>query len=147
MPKVISEQNQKIKKIDLSKERMLDAYRFMYTARKADDKVLILLKQGKIFFHIGGSGHEAIQVATAFVLKPGYDWSYPYYRDLAFVLSMGYSVKEVLAEAMHRASGPSSGGFSMPFNYGHKSLRIPAQSSTTGMQYLQAVGTALAVVE
>jgi len=147
MPKVIAEQNQKIKKIDLSKERMLDAYRFMYTARKTDDKVLILLKQGKIFFHIGGSGHEAIQVATAFVLKPGYDWSYPYYRDLAFVLSMGYSVKEVLAEAMHRASGPSSGGFSMPFNYGHKNLRIPAQSSTTGMQYLQAVGTALANVK
>jgi len=133
--------------VNLSVERLLDAYRLMYTARKTDDKILLLLKQGKIFFHIGGSGHEAIQVATAFALKKGEDWSYPYYRDLAFVLSMGYTVKEIMAEAMHRASGPSSGGFAMPFNYGHKKWRIPSQSSPTGTQFLQAVGTAIAQVK
>ncbi len=137
----------KCEAISLSKERLLEAYRFMYAARKTDDKILVLLKQGKIFFHIGGSGHEAIQVATAFALKKGEDWSYPYYRDLAYVLSMGYTVKEVLAEAMHRASAPSSGGFVMPFNYGHKKLRIPSQSSVTGTQFLHAVGTALAQVK
>jgi 2-oxoisovalerate dehydrogenase E1 component len=131
----------------LSKERLLDAYRLMYTARKTDDKVLLILRQGKIFFHIGGSGHEAIQVAAAFAMKPDYDWSYPYYRDLAFVLCRGYTVKDIMAEAMHRASGPSSGGFAMPFNYGHKKWRIPSQSSPTGTQYLQAVGTALACVK
>ncbi|MBA4312650.1 MAG: tungsten formylmethanofuran dehydrogenase [Chlorobiaceae bacterium] len=133
--------------VALSKERLLEAYRLMYTARKTDDKILLLLKQGKLFFHIGGSGHEAIQVATAFVMNKGEDWSYPYYRDLAYVLSMGYCVKEIIAEAMHRASGPSSGGFVMPFNYGHKKLRIPSQSSPTGTQFLQAVGTALAQVK
>ncbi|MDI6765677.1 MAG: dehydrogenase E1 component subunit alpha/beta [Bacteroidota bacterium] len=133
--------------ISLSKERLLEAYRFMYTARKTDDKILVLLKQGKIFFHIGGSGHEAIQVATAFALKREEDWSYPYYRDLAYVLSMGYTIKEILAEAMHRASAPSSGGFVMPFNYGYKKWRIPSQSSVTGTQFLQAVGTALAQVK
>jgi 2-oxoisovalerate dehydrogenase E1 component len=133
--------------VNLSVERLLDAYRLMYTARKTDDKILLLLKQGKLFFHIGGSGHEAIQVATAFALKKGEDWSYPYYRDLAFVLSMGYTVKEIMAEAMHRASGPSSGGFAMPFNYGHKKWRIPSQSSPTGTQFLQAVGTAIAQVK
>ena len=133
--------------VNLSVERLLDAYRLMYTARKTDDKILLLLKQGKLFFHIGGSGHEAIQVATAFALKKGENWSYPYYRDLAFVLSMGYTVKEIMAEAMHRASGPSSGGFAMPFNYGHKKWRIPSQSSPTGTQFLQAVGTAIAQVK
>jgi 2-oxoisovalerate dehydrogenase E1 component len=126
----------------LSKERLLDAYRIMYTARKTDDKILLLLKQGKVFFHIGGSGHEAIQVATGFAMRRGDDWSYPYYRDLAFAITMGYSVKDVLAEAMHRATGPSSAGFVMPFNYGHKKWRIVSQSSPTGTQYLQAVGTA-----
>lgn len=133
--------------INLPNERLMEAYRLMYSARKTDDKILLLLKQGKILFHIGGSGHEAIQVATAFALKKSEDWSYPYYRDLAYVLSMGYTMKEVLAEAMHRASGPSSSGFAMPFNYGHKKWRIPSQSSTTGMQFLQAVGTALAQVK
>ena len=53
----------------LSKERLLDAYRTMFTARKTDDKILLLLKQGKVFFHIGGSGHEAVQVATARLVR------------------------------------------------------------------------------
>ena len=41
-------------------ERLLDAYRTMFAARKSDDKMLNLLKQGKIFFHIGGLGYEAV---------------------------------------------------------------------------------------
>src|SRR5260221_5911104 len=89
----------------LSRERLVDAYRTMLTARKTDDKILILLKQGKVFFHIGGSGHEAVQVATAFALKPGYDWAYPYYRDLAFSLAYGYTVEEIFLEELQPAKG------------------------------------------
>src|SRR5437660_5618642 len=131
----------------LSKERLLDAYRTMFTARKTDDKILLLLKQGKVFFHIGGSGHEAVQVATAMALRPGYDWAYPYYRDLPFSLAFGYTVEEVFLEALHRAKGPSSGGFAMPFHWGQKKWRIISQSSPTGTQYLEAVGTALGAVK
>lgn len=131
----------------LTPDRLIDAYRTMYTARKTDDKILILLKQGKVFFHIGGSGHEAIQVASAFAMVPGSDWAYPYYRDLAFSLGFGYTVEEIFLEAHHRAAGPSSGGFAMPFHYGHRRWRIVAQSSPTGTQYLNAVGTALGAVK
>ncbi len=131
----------------ISNERLVDAYRTMYTARKTDDKILLLLKQGKVFFHIGGSGHEAAQVATAFAMKPGYDWAYPYYRDLGFSLGFGYTVEEIFLEALHRVKGPSSAGFAMPFHYGHKKWRIVSQSSPTGTQYLQAVGTALGAVK
>lgn len=127
-------------------ENLLDAYRTMFTARKCDDKILVLLKQGKVFFHIGGSGHEAAQVATACALKPGHDWAYPYYRDLAFSLGFGYTIEEVFLEALHRQKGPSSGGFAMPFHWGHKQWRIVSQSSPTGTQYLEAVGTALGCV-
>ncbi len=126
-----------------SKEILLRAFTAMYTARKTDDKILILLKQGKVFFHIGGSGHEAAQVGTALAMKPGYDWAYPYYRDLGFSLGFGYTVEEIFREALHRAAGPSSAGFAMPFHYGHRKHRIVSQSSPTGTQYLQAVGTAL----
>ncbi len=127
----------------LSKENLLDVYRNILTARFVDSKILALLKQGKVFFHIGGSGHEAVQTAFALALKPGADWAYPYYRDMAFSLQFGYSIDDVMLEALHRAGGPSSGGFSMPFHYGHKRWRIVSQSSPTGTQFLQAVGTAL----
>jgi len=131
----------------LSHERLIDAYKTMYTARKSDDKILLLLKQGKVFFHIGTSGHEAAQVGTAFAMRPGIDWAYPYYRDMAFSLAFGYTVEEIFREALHRNTGPSSGGFAMPFHYGRKQSRIVSQSSPTGTQFLGAVGTALGAVK
>jgi 2-oxoisovalerate dehydrogenase E1 component len=116
-------------------------------ARLIDSKILILLKQGKAFFHIGGSGHEIAQTAMALAMKPGFDWAYPYYRDLAFALQFGYTIEEIFLEALHRAGGPGSNGFSMPFHYGLTRSRIVAQSSPTGTQYLQAVGTAMGAVK
>ena len=131
----------------LSKDRIIDAYKTCVRARMIDQKILVLLKQGKCFFHIGGSGHEVAQTATALAMKPGYDWAYPYYRDLAFSLQFGYTIEEIMLEALHRRGGPSSNGFAMPFHYGHKKLRIIAQSSPTGTQFLQAVGTAMGAVK
>ncbi len=131
----------------LSKEQLLGAYRNCVTARLIDQKILVLLKQGKVFFHIGGSGHEVAQTATALAMRPGYDWAYPYYRDLAFSLQFGYTIEEIMLEALHRKGGPSSNGYAMPFHYGHKKHRIIAQSSPTGTQFLQAVGTAMGAVK
>ncbi len=131
----------------LPKERLIDAYKNALAARLIDAKILTLLKQGKVFFHIGGSGHEIAQTATALAMRPGYDWAYPYYRDLAFALQFGYTVEEIMLEALHRGGGPSSSGFAMPFHYGHKKWRIISQSSPTGTQFLQAVGTAMGAVK
>ncbi|MFQ5866062.1 MAG: thiamine pyrophosphate-dependent enzyme, partial [bacterium] len=131
------------KRVSLPKEELLQAYRTMLFARGLDAKMLTLLKQGKSFFHIGGSGHEAIQVAAAKVLTPKNDWAYPYYRDLAFCLQYGMTPEEVLLCFLARADDPNSGGRQMPCHYGHKELRIVSQSSPTGTQYLQAVGCAL----
>ncbi|MBI4535533.1 MAG: tungsten formylmethanofuran dehydrogenase, partial [Ignavibacteriae bacterium] len=131
----------------LSKERTIDTYRNCVAARLIDNKILVLLKQGKCFFHIGGSGHEVAQTATALAMKPGYDWAYPYYRDLGFSLQFGYTIEEIMLEALHRKGGPSSNGYAMPFHYGHKKWRIIAQSSPTGTQYLNAVGTAMGAVK
>ncbi|MBI5471651.1 MAG: tungsten formylmethanofuran dehydrogenase, partial [Ignavibacteriae bacterium] len=130
----------------LAKEQLINAYTNCVAARLLDQKILVLLKQGKVFFHIGGSGHEVAQTATALAMKPGYDWAYPYYRDLAFSLQFGYTIEEIMLEALHRKGGPSSNGFAMPFHYGHKKQRIIAQSSPTGTQFLQAVGTAMGAV-
>ncbi len=131
----------------LESEQILTAYRNAVAARLIDNKILVLLKQGKCFFHIGGSGHEIAQTATALAMRPGQDWAYPYYRDLAFALQFGYTIEEILLEALHRKGGPSSNGFAMPFHYGRKQSRIIAQSSPTGTQYLGAVGTAMGAVK
>ena len=58
----------------------------MVLSRYLDEKQLILLKQGKGFFHIGGSGHEAAGLAAALSFKPGFDYAYPYNRAQAFCL-------------------------------------------------------------
>ncbi|MFQ5824943.1 MAG: thiamine pyrophosphate-dependent enzyme [bacterium] len=131
------------KLVGLSKEELLQVYRTMLFARRLDNKMLTLLKQGKSYFHIGGSGHEAIQVAAAKILTPKKDWAYPYYRDLAFCLQYGMTPEEVLLCFLARADDPNSGGRQMPCHYGHQELRIVSQSSPTGTQYLQAVGCAM----
>jgi len=127
----------------VSMDELFDVYQKMLLSRMTDEKFLILLKQGKVYFHIGGPGHEAIQIASAYALKPGHDWAYPYYRDLAFVLQLGMTPEETFLESLHRGEDPSSGGRMMPGHFGKKELRIVTRSSCTGPQYLQAVGTAL----
>ena len=127
-----------------TKTQILDVFRKMALSRRLDEKMLILLRQGKSFFHIGASGHEAAQLAAAVLIRPGEDWSYPYYRDGAYCIGLGMTAREQLLCFLSRADDPNSGGRQMPQHYGHKDLRIVSQSSPTGTQFLQAVGTAIA---
>ena len=73
----------------LTKDELMNALRLMFLSRSIDTKVYNLLKQGKAFFHIAGSGHEATQVAFGLNMKPGLDWGFPYYRDMAFTMAVG----------------------------------------------------------
>ena len=127
-----------------TKKQILEIYETMVLARKLDTKMMIMLKQGKAFFHMGCSGHEAAQMAAAVALRRGTDWSYPYYRDAAYCLGLGMTSKEQLLGFLAREADPNSGGRQMPQHYSHKKLRIVSQSSPTGTQYLQAVGCAMA---
>jgi 2-oxoisovalerate dehydrogenase E1 component len=121
-------------------------HRLMLLARALDEAELKLKRQQKTFFEIGGAGHEAVQAAASLLLKPGYDWFYPYYRDLTLCLGLGLKPVDLLLQAMGKATDPISGGREMPAHYGSSELHIVNQSSPTGTQYLQAVGSAEAWV-
>ena len=128
-----------------TKKELLTIYEKMYLSRKLDEKQLILLKQGKGFFHIGASGHEAAQIAASKFIDTTKDYSYPYYRNQAFCIGLGMTAEEILLSFLAKEDDPNSSGRQMPQHFSHKNLNIVSQSSPTGTQYLQALGAAFAI--
>ncbi len=137
----------KVGKQEFTKDKLLQVLKTMLRARTVDNKAMNLLRQGKTFFHIAGAGHEAVQLAIGLSLDPKKDWLFPYYRDLATVLTAGLTPEEVFLGTFGKADDPASGGRQLPVHWGSKNFNLPSQSSPTGTQFLQAVGTAMASVK
>jgi 2-oxoisovalerate dehydrogenase E1 component len=129
---------------DFEPDELKRVLRTMMTSRRLDDKMLTLLKQGKGFFHIGCSGHEAAQAALGLHLRGGHDWFCMYYRDLTMSLMAGMTVKDTMLAHLAKADDPSSGGRQMSEHFGHRALNIMTTSSSVGAQFMPGVGFALA---
>ncbi len=129
---------------DFEPEVLKQALRTMMLSRRLDDKMLTLLKQGKGFFHIGASGHEAAQVALGMHLQGGHDWFCMYYRDLAMTLALGMTARDTMLAHMAKADDVNSGGRQMSEHFGNRDLNIMTTSSSVGAQYMPGVGFALA---
>ncbi|NEM98814.1 alpha-ketoacid dehydrogenase subunit alpha/beta [Pontibacter burrus] len=120
------------------------AYRLMLTAKTMADTYEENKAICSKYVHSTSRGHEAIQLAAAFQLKP-YDYAALYYRDDSMLLGIGMQPYELMLQLMAKADDPFSGGRTY---YGHPSLRregfptIPHQSSATGMQAIPATGMA-----
>ena len=121
---------------------LVEDFRLACTSRALDDREITLQRQSRVFFEIAGAGHEALLLAMARSLRPGYDWFFPYYRDQALVLGLGVTPREILLQAVGSSEDTSSGGRQMPAHWGNKKLNIVTQSSCTGTQCLPAIGCA-----
>ncbi|WP_081867579.1 thiamine pyrophosphate-dependent enzyme [Hymenobacter sp. IS2118] len=131
----------------IDKELQRRAYRLMHTAAA----MAALYEEEKAtasrYVHATARGHEAVQLAAAFLLTET-DYAAPYYRDDAMLLGLGLRPYELMLQLLAKADDPFSGGRTY---YAHPSLRrpgipvIPHQSSATGMQAIPATGMAHAI--
>ncbi|MDQ1422527.1 MAG: 2-oxoisovalerate dehydrogenase component, partial [Acidimicrobiaceae bacterium] len=127
---------------DVAVDEAIDDFRLACVSRAIDDREISMQKQSRVFFQISGAGHEALGLGLARLLRPSYDWFFPYYRDQALVLGLGVTPTEILMQAVGSAEDPSSHGRQMPSHWGHKLINIVTQSSATGSQCIPAVGCA-----
>ncbi len=127
----------------LPNDILLKAYRLMMTARAMAD----IYEQNRPvckYVHSTSRGHEAIQLATGFQLKP-YDYVSPYYRDESLMLGMGWRPYEMMLQLLAKGDDPFTGGradYNPPNSRRENVPQIIHQSSATGMQVIPTTGVA-----
>ena len=127
----------------LNRETLLQAYRLMVTAKAMGDTFDANMQVCK-YEHSTSRGHEAIQIATGLQLLPC-DWVSPYYRDDSMLLSIGFSIYELMLQLLAKRDDPFSAGrsyYSHPSNKDGIRPFIIHQSSATGMQAIPTTGLA-----
>lgn len=135
---------EQIQDYSLSRQQLEDMYYYMLLARRLDERMLALNRQGRAAFVIAGAGQEAAQVGAAMALQKGVDYVLPYYRDLAVNLVLGMTAREAMANLLAKASDTNSYGRQMPMHWSNVSRRIVTQSSVVLTQFVHATGIALA---
>ena len=130
------------KSLGLEPATVVEMYRTMLLARRLDDRMWALNRQGRVPFVVSVAGHEATQVGTAFALDRDRDWSLPYYRDVAFNLAMGVSATDLFLGVFSKADDPASGGRQMPNHWSDRSRNIFTHSSVIATQFPHACGIA-----
>jgi 2-oxoisovalerate dehydrogenase E1 component len=132
-----------VRKQDISV--LKQAYRLMTTAKIMTEVFEENFKVVSKYVHATSRGHEAIQIATGLHLLPK-DFLSLYYRDDAFLLTIGMQPWQLMLQLMAKRDDPFSGGRTY---YCHPSLRdadkpqIPHQSSATGMQAIPSTGISM----
>ncbi len=129
-----------------SHEELRRWFVLMHMARILDDKAPNFLKQGLGWsYHAPCAGHDGIQIALGTTFRPGRDWLFPYYRDLATCLAAGITPEEILLNGMSKATDLASGGRHMSNHFAKFALRIQNVSSCVANHALHAVGLARAL--
>ncbi len=128
----------------LTREQLESMYSTMVLARRLEERMLTLQRQGQAPFVIAGVGQEAAQVGAGMALRVGTDYIAPYYRDLAMNLVFGMTAREAMLNALAKIDDPNSFGRQMPAHWGNRGRHIVTQSSVVATQLVHATGIALA---
>jgi 2-oxoisovalerate dehydrogenase E1 component alpha subunit len=113
-------------------------------AKALDDRMHILVKQGRAPFVGSSRGHEGIQVASTAALKPE-DWLVPHYRALANAIVRGLTMKEWMLAVFAKAADPLSAGRNIPGGcFSYHALKIAPVSQVVASWIPKASGIAYA---
>jgi len=132
--------------LDVSREELKKWYGLMHLARVLDDKAPNYLKQGLGWsYHAPCAGHDAIQLALGMTFRPGRDYLFPYYRDLATCVAAGLTAEEILLNGMSKAADVASGGRHMSNHFAKPEIGIQNVSSCVANHAQHAAGLGRAV--
>jgi 2-oxoisovalerate dehydrogenase E1 component alpha subunit len=127
-----------------TQEQYLQMHRWMCMAKALDDRMHILVKQGRAPFVGSSRGHEGIQVASTAALGAD-DWLVPHYRGLANAIVRGLTMKEWMLAVFAKAADPLSAGRNIPGGcYSYHALKIAPVSQVVASWIPKASGIAYA---
>src|ERR1041384_7136533 len=97
------------KDTSLKRDQMIELYRYLKLTRLVEERIVNLYRQTKVVGGVFRSlGQEATAVGSAYALRPD-DFITPIIRDLGSVFVKGIRPRQIFAQYMAKAWGPSGG--------------------------------------
>jgi 2-oxoisovalerate dehydrogenase E1 component len=127
---------------ELRDEQLISLYRNILLPRLIEEKMLLLLRQGRISKWFSGIGQEAIAVGATMALQPD-EWIMPLHRNLGVFTSRGLPLSKLFMQWQGNQEGYSQGR-ERSFHFGTKEHHICGMISHLGPQLAIADGVALA---
>lgn len=127
---------------DLPDEALVDIYERLLLPRLIEEKMLVLLRQGKISKWFSGIGQEAISVGTVYALQQD-EWVMPLHRNLGVFTGRGMPLHKLFLQWQGNRQGYSRGR-ERSFHFGSAAHHICGMISHLGPQLAIADGVALA---
>jgi len=127
---------------ELSDSELLTLYKGMKKPRLIEEKMLILLRQGKISKWFSGWGQEAISVGCAMAIEPE-EYILPMHRNLGVFTARGIELNRLFCQFQGKMSGFTKGR-DRSFHFGSQEHKIVGMISHLGPQLGIADGIALA---
>jgi 2-oxoisovalerate dehydrogenase E1 component len=125
-----------------SDEKLLELYLNLLKPRMIEEKMLILLRQGKVSKWFSGIGQEAISVGAAMALHSE-EFILPMHRNLGIFTTRKMPLAKLFAQFQGKQSGYTKGR-DRSFHFGDKEHKIVGMISHLGPQMGVADGIALA---
>ena len=123
-------------------KELLDIYKHLLKPRMIEEKMLILLRQGKITKWFSGWGQEGISVGCAYAMDRE-EYILPMHRNLGIFTTRGIPLDRLFAQFQGKMSGFTKGR-DRSFHFGTQEFKIVGMISHLGPQLGIADGIALA---